>query len=164
MPAPKLRPTLVPNPYFSRAHREDATNPRTIPAIINIKESAVVMLYSRGRLDDAQFAAASKFRALWEAVCRSTRAIDYGREPVDGGRRADPIGERQMHAADQLRRVRPLLGEQGYWLVARICGEGYSLGEVVRPRGSKRAKLNAANDLRTCLDKLCELWNLATRR
>lgn len=177
MPAPskrKLRPAADPhrtlravtvdNPYYSRAHAGDATNPRVIPAIINIKESAITMLYSRGRLDDAQLAAATKFRALWETVCRGTRAIDYGREPVDGGRLADPIGERQMHAADQLRRVHPLLGEQGYWLVSRICGEGYSLGEVVRPGASKRAKLNAADDLRSCLDTLCGLWGIATRR
>ncbi len=163
-PHRSLRAVTVENPFYSRAHSGDRTNPRVIPAIINIKESAITMLYSRGRLDDAQLAAASKFRALWEAVCRGTRAIDYGREPVDGGKRADPISERQMHAADQLRRVRPLLGEQGYWLVSRICGEGYSLGEVVRPGSSKRAKLNAADDLRSCLDTLCELWGIATRR
>lgn len=157
-PHRSLRAVTVANPYFNPG---DATNPRTIQAVVNIRESAAVMMHSRGRLDDAQFAAATKFRALWEAMYRSTRAIDYGREPVDGGTRAEPITERQMFAADQLRHIRPLLGEDGYWLVSRICGEGYSIGEVVRPGASKRAKLKAARDLRDCLDLLCKVWGFA---
>ncbi|MBB2670708.1 UNVERIFIED_ORG: hypothetical protein GGE44_000249 [Rhizobium esperanzae] len=140
------------------------SNPRTIPAIINIKESAITMLASRGRIDAAQLAAATRFRALWEAMCRSTRAVDYGREPVDGGGHANPVSHRQMHAAEELRRVRPLLGEEGYSLVSHICGEGYSLGEVVRPGSSKRAKLKAADDLRACLDLLCGAWGFSSRK
>ncbi|MGR9135653.1 hypothetical protein [Rhizobium leguminosarum] len=159
-----LRAVTVANPFYSPAHDGDVSNPRTIPAIINIRESAVTMLASRGRIDAAQLAAATRFRALWEAMCRSTRAIDYGREPVDGGGRADPIGHRQMQAAEELRRIRPLLGDKGYWLVSRICGEGYSLGEIVGSGSSKRAKLRAARELREYLDLLCEFWKLSTRR
>ncbi|MGO6704704.1 hypothetical protein [Rhizobium ruizarguesonis] len=163
-PHRSLRAVTIPNPYYSPAHDDEAGNPRTVPAIVNIRESAVTMLASRGRIDAAQLAAATRFRALWEAMSRSTRAIDYGREPVDGGGHADPISHRQMHAAEELRRIRPLLGEEGYSLVSRICGEGYSIGEVVRPGSSKRAKLKAARDLREFLDLLCEFWNLSTRR
>ncbi|TCA70487.1 hypothetical protein [Rhizobium leguminosarum] len=163
-PHRSLRAVTIPNPYYSPAHHDEAGNPRTVPAIVNLKESAVTMLASRGRIDAAQLAAATRFRALWEAMCRSTRAIDYSREPVDGAGRADPIGHRQMHAAQELRRIRPLLGEKGYWLVSRICGEGYSLGEVVGSGASKRSKLKAARDLRELLDLLCEFWNLSTRR
>lgn len=111
------------------------------------------MLASRGRIDAAQVAAASKFRALWEQMGgKGASAIDYCREPVDGGKRADPISERQINAADELRRTRRALGDNGYWLVSQICGEGYALNEVARPGSSKRAKLNAADDLRSCLD------------
>jgi len=163
-PHRSLRAVTVANPYYTPAHDGEAGNPLTVPAIINIRESAITMLASRGRIDAAQFAAATRFRALWEAICRSMRAIDYGQEPVDGGGRADPIGHRQMHAAEELRRIRPLLGEEDFWLVSRICGEGYFLGEVVRPGSSKRAKLRAARDLREYLDLLCELWNLSARR
>jgi hypothetical protein len=160
-----LRAVTVDNPYFSRAHAGAATNPRTIPAVVNIRESAITMLASRNRIDAAQVAAATKFRALFEAMGgKGASAIDYGREHVDGGKRADPISERQMAAADELRRTRQALGNQGYWLVSRICGEGFSLHEVVRPGSSKRAKLAAANDLRACLDTLAELWGIATRR
>jgi hypothetical protein len=69
-----------------------------------------------------------------------------------------------MNAADERRRAHRKLGDQGYWVVSRICGEGYSLNEVARPGSSKRAKLAAANDLRAHLDTLAAMWNLATRR
>lgn len=81
----KLRPVTVPNPYYSRAHPEDATNPSTISAVVNVHESAITTLATRGVLDAAQIAAATKFRALFEAMGgKGADAIDYGREPVDG--------------------------------------------------------------------------------
>lgn len=159
-----LRGVVVDNPFYSRAHAGDATNPKQIDAIINIRESAVTMLASRRRIDAAQVAAADKFRALWEAMGgKGASAIDYGRDHVDGGKRADPISERQMNAADELRRAHRALGPDGYWLVCRICGEGWSLHEVC-PKGSKRGKLAAATRLRSCLDVLALMWGLATRK
>lgn len=164
-PHRSLRAVTVDNPFYSSAHAGDPTNPRKINAVVNIRESAITMLASRNRIDAAQVAAATKFRALWEAMGgKGASAVDYGSEPVDGGKARDPITERQISAADELRRARRVLGDHGYRLVCRICGEGYSLNEVVRPSSSKRAKLNAANDLRSCLDELAALWGIATRR
>ncbi|WP_176707385.1 hypothetical protein [Rhizobium anhuiense] len=48
--------------------------------------------------------------------------------------------------------------------MSRICGEGYSLGEIVGPGASKQAKLKATRDLSEFLDLLCERWKLSTRR
>lgn len=159
-----LRGVVVDNPFYSRAHSGDSTNPRKINAVVNIQESAITMLASRNRIDAAQVAAADKFRALWEAMGgKGAGAIDYGRDHVDGGKIADPISERQMNAADELRRAHRALGGQGYWLVCRICGEGFSLHEVVQ-KGSKRGKLAAANDLRAHLDILASMWGFASRR
>jgi hypothetical protein len=160
-----LRGVTVENPFYSRAHSGEASNPRYIGAVVNIRESAITMLASRNKIDAAQVAAANKFRALWEAMGgKGASAIDYGRDHVDGGRRSDPISERQMNAADELRRAHRALGNQGYWLVSRICGEGFALQEVVRPGGSKRDKLAAADSLRSCLDVLAAMWGIATRR
>ncbi len=158
-----LRAVTVDNPFYSRAHAGTAGNPKKIDAVINIRQSAVIMLASRGRLDPAQLAAANKFGALWETMGgKGAPAIDYGREPVDGGRRTDPIKERQMIAADELRRARRRLDDADrYQLVCRICGEGYALHELGR---SRRGKLAAANELRECLDKLADMWGFATRR
>lgn len=130
-PHRSLRAVTVTNPYHTPAHDGEAGNPRTIPAIINIKESAITMLASRGRIDAAQLAAATRFRAMWEAMCRSTRAIDYGREPVDGGGHADPISHKQMHAAEELRRVRPFLVR----MVSRWC-RGYAAKAIPSVKSS----------------------------
>ncbi|MDX1070471.1 hypothetical protein GOL32_18135 [Sinorhizobium medicae] len=156
----KLRPSKVPNPYFSRAHAADTSNPPTIPAMVNIRESAVTTLASRGVLDAAQVAAANRFRALFETMGgKGAGAMDYGREYVDGGRRPDPISERQMSAGRELARCRELLGARLYSLVSAVAGEGRSLHEVAGKE--KRARLVAADALRWALDDLAAMWRLA---
>ncbi|MDK1385111.1 hypothetical protein QN224_06785 [Sinorhizobium sp. 8-89] len=163
MPSPKLRPTEVPNPYFSRAHPADAANPRTIPAMVNVRESAIVTLASRGQIDPAQLAAANRFRALFEAMGgKGAGAIDYSREHVDGGKAREPITERQMNAGRELARCRDLLGARLYGLVSAVAGEGRSLHEVAGKE--KRKRLVAADMLRMGLDDLAAMWRLATRR
>ncbi|EGE56740.1 hypothetical protein RHECNPAF_5730011 [Rhizobium etli CNPAF512] len=39
-PHRSLRAVTVPNPYYSPAHDGDVSNPRTVPAIINIAAAA----------------------------------------------------------------------------------------------------------------------------
>ncbi|CCM66137.1 hypothetical protein BN406_00092 [Sinorhizobium meliloti Rm41] len=158
----KLRPTEVDNPYFSRAHAADTSNPPTIPAMVNIRESAVTTLASRGVLDAAQ-AAANRFRALFETIGgKGAGAMDYSREYVDGGKAREPITEQQMNAGRELARCRELLGARLYSLVSAVAGEGRSLHEVAGKE--KRARLVAADALRWELDNLAIIWRIATRR
>ncbi|WP_436098716.1 hypothetical protein [Pararhizobium sp. LjRoot238] len=67
-----LRAVTVDNPFYSRAHAGDPTNPKRINAVVNIRESAITMLASRNKIDAAQVAAATKFRALfaWAGIRR----------------------------------------------------------------------------------------------
>ncbi|MER9567110.1 hypothetical protein [Mesorhizobium sp. M0571] len=158
----KLRPTVVPNPFYSRAHREDASNPRTIPAAVNVRESAITTLAARGALDAAQIKAAERFRALWEAMAgKALSSIDPARVVVDGGKMPDGISQRQIAAGEELRKCRSLLGDRGYRLVALVCGQGMALHEIT---AGKRERLTAADMLRMCLDDLAGMWHLATRR
>nr|WP_106795308.1 hypothetical protein [Rhizobium sp. H4] len=166
MPAPskklKLRPVLVANPFHSRAHPADATNPRDVVAMINVRESAITTMAARGVLDAAQVAAADRFRRLWESMGgKVASAIDYGREHVDGGKAPDPITEREVNAGKELARCRALLGVRLYGLVSAVAGEGFALTEIFE---GKRERLTAADMLRMGLDDLAELWRLATRR
>ncbi|MER9965592.1 hypothetical protein [Mesorhizobium sp. M0060] len=162
-PQARLRAVSVPNPYFARAHPADASNPRTIPAAVNVRESAVTTLAARGQLDAAQVAAADRFRALWEAIGGAgASGIDPGRIVVDGGKAREPFNERQVNAGKELARCRVLLGVRGYQLVSLVAGEGHSLHEIAGKE--KRARLVAADLLRMSLDDLAVLWRLATRR
>ncbi len=159
----KLHPVEIANPYYSRDHAADATNPRTIPAMLNVRESAVTTMAARGHLDTAQVAAADRFRKLFETMGgKGAGAVDYDREPVDGGSRADPITEQQVAAGKELARCRALLGVRLYRLVECVCGEGKSLHEVAGKE--KRARLVAADMLRMGLDDLAAMWRLVTRR
>ncbi|MER9222995.1 hypothetical protein NKI48_29700 [Mesorhizobium sp. M0644] len=161
-PQARLRAVSVPNPFYSRAHPADGSNPRTIPAIVNVRESAVTTLAARGQLDAAQVAAADRFRALWEALAgRGLSSIDPARVVVDGGKMPDGMSQRQFNAGRELRKCRVLLGARGYQLVALVCGQGMALREIAT---SKRERLTAADMLRWCLDDLAVLWGLARRR
>ncbi|GLS35373.1 hypothetical protein GCM10010869_09610 [Mesorhizobium tianshanense] len=159
-PQARLRPTVVDNPFFARGHPISASNPRTIPAAVNVRESAVVMLASRGTLDAAQIKAAERFRALWEVLDgKGASGIDPARIVVDGGKMPDGISQRQINAGQELRKCRALLGLRGYQLVALVCGQGHALHEIA---ASKRERLTAADMLRWCLDDLAAAWGMAS--
>lgn len=158
-PQQKLRAVTVDNPFYSRAHPASESNPRTIPAVVNTRESAIVMLASRDSLDAAQVKAADRFRRLWETLGgKGASSIDPGRIVGDGGKMRDPINERQINAGKELARCRTLLGVRGYRLVSLVAGEGHSLSEIA---AGKRERLTAADMLRWCLDDLAGLWGLA---
>lgn len=150
---------LVDNPFYSRDHIEAGSNPRKIWATKNVRESAVETLYARGKLDEAQKVTADRFRAHWEACGGSIGAMDYGREPVDGGGARDPLSARQAEAGRELARCRTLLGARMFALVCQVCGEGRALQEVV---AVKRGQLTAADNLRGSLDDLAEMWGIVS--
>lgn len=150
----------VDNPYFTASHRESESNPRRVNAVKNIRESAVETLYARGKLDKAQKAAADKFRQLWEACGGTIAALDYGREPVDGGGRTDPLPERRANAGRELARCRSLLGKRLYDLVCRVCGQGHALSDL---GADGRFKKTAADNLRDSLDDLASMWGIIRR-
>ena len=159
-----LRGVVVDNPFYNRAHPADISNPTHITAVINMRESLITTLAARDRIDAAQVAAANRFRMLWEAAGgKGAGAIDYGRTHVDGGVRADPISERQINAAHELRRAHLCLGDARFRMINRICGEGYSLHEF-HPTATKRHKLAITEELRACLDILAQLWGIVTSR
>ncbi|MER9596092.1 hypothetical protein [Mesorhizobium sp. M0244] len=161
-PQTRLRAVTVPNPNFARAHAADASNPPTVAAVVNIRESAVTTLAARGQLDASQVAAADRFRRHYEALGgRGVKAIDPGRFQVDGGKPRDHFTDAQMNAGRELAKCRALLGVRGYRLVSLVAGEGRSLCEIA---AGKRERLTAADMLRWFLDDLAAMWHLASRR
>lgn len=154
----KITLAMVQNPYWSPAQSE--TFSRFINVAINPRESAVGAMYARKLLDEAQALSATRFRQLWETLGgKGAGAIDYTKEPVDGGKIAEPIDLRQMQAGIELKRCREKLGERGYKLVSQVCGEGYQISELV---DGKRAQLSLMDALRGFLDDLCVMWRYST--
>ena len=155
----------VDNPLYMRDHAGDKTNHRQISVPFNHKESAISALAAKRAIDEAQAAAAVRFRSLWEAVGGAgAKAIDYSKEPVDGGGAVEPISLKQLTAGSELKRASDALksahGLYAYRLVGYVAGEGRSIHEMTETR---RQRDTMTDNLRTYLDVLAELWGFRTR-
>lgn len=162
-PAPDT--ASVENPNWSRAYDGDRTNPRFVTVPFNHRESAISLLAAKGAIDPAQMAAADRFRAIWEALGGAgAGALDYSREPVDGGGASEPITERQLTAGKELKRAAEALrtshGEYAYRLVTYVAGEGRSIHELTETR---RQRDTMTDNLRAYLDVLSDIWGFANK-
>lgn len=148
----------VDNPDFSRDHAEAyAGNYRKIDALVNVQESAIGVLTARGYLHPAQVRAADRFRQLWEmAGGAGAGAMDYTREPVDGGGKAEAISDTLVSAGLELEQCRKELGTRGYRLVASVAGEGRSIEEIAGHR--QRDRYSVTDALRGYLEDLAVMW------
>lgn len=154
------------NPNYMRAHDGEPWNLRHIQPAVNLRESGIVALRAKNALDEAQYAAAERYRRLFEAMgSKGASAIDYSREYVDGGRSPDAIGDRQIDAGRKLKAAYTFLvarrGSDGWKLVRDICGEGLSIHDLAV---SRRARDTMTDNLRACLDALAEHWSLSTSK
>lgn len=162
----ELAAVTVDNPHYSRAHSGEKWNPPKSAAVMNIRESAISLLAAKGVINAAQVAAADRFRGLWETLGGSgAGALDYTKEPVDGGGVSEPITVKQLEAGRQLKaaskELKELHGEYAYRLVGYIAGEGRSIHEMTETR---RQRDTMTDNLRTYLDILAALWGYSTDR
>ncbi|MBB4001575.1 DUF6456 domain-containing protein [Aurantimonas endophytica] len=152
----------VDNPYWTPAHAKDRTNPRKVHALRNANESPLVLMESRGTITPLQAAAGLRFRMLYERVMAGPPSPGDIRERVDGGGgRADAMSESRMQAGRELALAAREIGRAEYWLVRSVCGEGQSLREIAMRTKVRRP--SAAVALRHALDRLAEVWNLASK-
>lgn len=161
----EVRVQKVPNPLYTRAHSGETWNPVVISAHVNIRESAIATLASRKHINEAQVAAADRFRSLWESIGGAgAGAFDYSREPVDGGGASEPLTERQIRAAFELKQIRQILGVRAYDIMGKIAGEGYAIQEMA---ASHRERTTLTDYLKDGLDEMARQWgyeNRGTRR
>lgn len=146
VPNPAWRPDLDKVPGF----------PKDIRATVNCRESPIVWMLAHDQVSTTQAMAASRFRALYEAAgSADLKAMDYMKEPVDGGGFPDILTDRKMAAAKELAEVHELLGIEGYRLVANVCGDCTWIRDLGR---SQWARLRLADKLRDCLSVLAIHW------
>ena len=145
----------VDNPEFSTDRPIDESNPRTVQAVVSLRESSIISLAAHGVLDADQVASAWRFRRAWELV-QAMRVTSAGfSEWIDAGCRPTAYAERQLMAATELRLCRRLLGTHGYALVSRVCGDGFHIRDLYR---SRRERDTATDMLRVHLNELSALW------
>lgn len=100
---------------------------------VNVRESPLAFMVSRGLVDRPQQMAGEEFRRLYEAaVIGGAQGFDYSRPKVDGGRLGEPLSAQAMIAAAKLAKLAPELGPRGYMLLCLVVGEGRPLAELAK--------------------------------
>lgn len=157
-----VRERDVPNPYFNSAHRASVTNPAKVKAFVNIRESAVGTLYQRGHINDAQWAAAGRFRMYWEqSGAKGVVAIDYRRAQVDGGKMQDPLSDRVVEAVQHLNNCLPVLGKRTFDLMIKVVGQGMEIADIAV---TQREKKTFSDYIKDGLDDLSVHWGYKNNR
>ncbi|MBY3361254.1 hypothetical protein HFN97_26130 [Rhizobium laguerreae] len=160
-PKIKVEKVTIDNPFYSKAHQGIEANPVKIQAQMNIRESAIVTLAARKQINEAQLAAATRFRALYEAMGGAgAGSFDYSREPVDGGGMREALTEQQIRAGQELKRCREILGIRAYDIMSKVAGQGYAIGELAN---SHRERTTLADYLKDGLDEMARNWGYENR-
>ena len=128
----------VDNPGHNPAHPEALGNPRTVRATVNMAESVAAHWHHKRLIDDAQMAAASRFRQIWERA-NSVRGLglDYEAIKVDTFGPSDPIPTGQLDAAKELVAAGDFLAPEGYNLLCRLCGQCIRLADHSNSRAER---------------------------
>lgn len=144
------------NPNYAPIHAGAPGNPKRVTVAINLRESPVAMMAAKGHIDQSQLAAANHFRKLWEALGGTgAGAMDYTREPVDGGGAREPITDRQIDAGLKLKQAQMHVGVRAFGVVEKVCGEGISVSDLGT---SHRERTTYADYLKHALTDLASLW------
>lgn len=160
-PRQELHLQEIDNPLYNRAHHGDNTNPRKVGAMVNVRESSIEYLYSRSMIDDCQRMAGGKFRMYWEAAGgKGAKAIDYGKEHVDGGSAVTPISDMMATAGQELKMCRNILGLRGFDLMEKVAGQGLMIADLSKARSERDAFMFMLKD---GLDLLAHAWGYRTK-
>lgn len=176
-PKPSLAPINLPGREGKYEEGErlapDPINPGP-PVIVkvNVRESAIDHMASRGRLNASQVAAADWFRRKWElAAIGRQRGIDWtGGGGYSPGKVNDPLTDELVRAGRDLAEAMRALGQVRASIVISIVGEGKLIEEVAnkwaRAGGivsGRRAGGYITGTLIDGIDDLVHLWRLEAR-
>ena len=153
---------MIDDPGYQRQHDGAKGNTRHTSAIYNMRESPIAYMIAKGQVNQAQGEAGLHFRRIFEmAGGTGAAAMDYTKEPVDGGGFSDPLTERQWRAGKELSEAHAKLGTAGYELVRDICGNGYFIKDL---HATKWQQTLNGKLFRQSLTVLAQFWGYETAR
>lgn len=137
-------------------------------AMVNVRESSIDHMASRGRINSAQSEAGQRFRRLWEkAAVGRNQAMDPSKEFVDGGGAVDPISDELVKASIELAKILRVAGPIGAQLLISLVGEGKRVEDTAKDwsRSGGAVKGDRAEGYVTgrmieALDDLVRFWKL----
>lgn len=118
---------IVADPYSDKGENIQVTR--------SLRDDPLAGMLSRRQIDEAQFQAGRKFQFTHEqSTIGRLRAIDPGKEAVDGGLPPDFLTSGQMQAFKTLSGMRRCLGPDGYRLLFDVLCERIGLGDAAMAR------------------------------
>ena len=122
-------------------------------------------MHARNMIDEAQYQAGRAFQNDFETAERGPRAVDPGKEYVDGGLAPEPISEAQRRAGRQLAVVYAQLGIDGSAIVHDVLVHCRTRKQVAQSRGleGKSWEEYFGRRFRECLDCLALVYGFAMR-
>jgi hypothetical protein len=152
----------IDDPEYRREHDGAKANTKTRQSAYNMRESPIAYMIAKGQVNQAQGEAGLHFRRIFEmAGGTGAAAMDYTKEPVDGGGFTDPLTERQWRAGKELSEAHAKLGTAGYELVRDVCGNGYFIKDL---HATKWKQTLNGKLLRESLTTLAQFWGYETAR
>lgn len=136
-----------------------------IPVVRSLREDTLSQMRSRQQIDDAHFAAGRLWQRYFEqSEIGSIRAIDPGKEAVDGGQLPEMLTNTQIKAFEKLNECYRRLGLGRSALLRDILGQRMSVTKAAEKRGvtSGRGITELCDIFRDSLNILAVLWGLAT--
>lgn len=122
---------------------------------------------SKGQIDQCDYIAGRHWQAAWEnAEIGGVRAIDPGKEAVDGGRLPEVLTDQQRRAVQDLKVAKAALGPEGARLVEDVLAKGLSISQAAFQRGrtSERERLYIGARFRECLTTLAIRFGYSNAR
>jgi len=137
-----------------------------IAVMRNLRDDPLARLHSRKSINEAQYQAGRAFQADWETASRGPRAIDPGKEAVDGGRMPEAITEPQRRAVARLAQIDRGLGPDGAALTRDVLIERLAYVEIARRRDlpGKRWEEYFGFRFRLCLDLMAAVYGFSNER
>ena len=131
----------------------------------NTRNDPLAGMHARRFISDEQYHAGRAFQQDFETAERGPRAIDPGKEAVDGGRLPEPITEAQQKAVLRLMRAERDLGRDGASVIHDVLIIGLGISQLTSRRGYKGEvwRRYFGQRLNECLNTLAIFYGFAKR-
>lgn len=132
----------------------------------SVRDDPLAELHARNQIDDAMLAAGRQWQRHHElSEIGGIKAIDPGKEAVDGGKFPEPITDKQMDAFRELQRADWELGKDGRLLVRCILGDRKTIAQaaILCGKGDQLGIKFTSRRFKECLESLAVLWGYAQK-
>jgi hypothetical protein len=138
----------------------------TILVLRNLRDDPIAAMRQAGQVDECQYMAGRHWQKAYElAEIGGAKAIDYGKEKVDGGQIAQAtLSDQQARAFADLSKAQAALGDYGSSVVHDILAQHMTLQQCCDRRMMVRdvEVRFLGRRFRECLDTLAKIFGYTT--